>query len=96
MTTTSSLLCTLSLRASSVPTARLPRQWVRYASSKRWLNRQTNDPYSQLAKIQGYRSRAAFKLLEINETYKLFKPRMTVVDLVPPSISPTCCRHSQG
>jgi len=84
MTTTSSLFRTLSLRATAVPAARLPCQWVRYASSKRWLDRQTNDHYSRLAKIQGLRSRAAFKLLEINETHKLFKPRMTVVDLVNP------------
>lgn len=50
-------------------------------SSKRWLERQLNDPFVHKAKQEGYRSRAAFKLLEIQKKYHLIKPGMTVVDL---------------
>jgi 23S rRNA (uridine2552-2'-O)-methyltransferase len=53
----------------------------RKLSSKLWLERQLNDPYVVKAKAQGYRSRAAFKLLEIDDKYRLLKPGMTVVDL---------------
>jgi 23S rRNA (uridine2552-2'-O)-methyltransferase len=53
----------------------------RKISSTRWLQRQLNDPYVQLAKQEGYRSRAAYKLLEINEKYKLFSKGQVVVDL---------------
>jgi 23S rRNA (uridine2552-2'-O)-methyltransferase len=53
----------------------------RKLSSKLWLERQLNDPYVAKAKAQGYRSRAAFKLLEIDDKYRLLKPGMTVVDL---------------
>lgn len=50
-------------------------------SSHQWLTRQLNDPYVARSKIDGYRSRAAYKLIEINEKYKIFKPHMNVVDL---------------
>lgn len=50
-------------------------------ASVRWLQRQLNDPYVALAEKKGYRSRAAFKLAEINEKFQLLKPGMTVVDL---------------
>jgi 23S rRNA (uridine2552-2'-O)-methyltransferase len=53
----------------------------RKLSSKLWLERQLNDPYVAKAKAQGFRSRAAFKLLEIDDKYRLLKPGMTVVDL---------------
>jgi 23S rRNA (uridine2552-2'-O)-methyltransferase len=53
----------------------------RSVSSSRWLHRQLNDPYVQQAKIDGYRSRAAYKLLEINDKFKLFKKGQVVVDL---------------
>ena len=53
----------------------------RRVSSTRWLQRQLNDPYVQLAKLEGYRSRAAYKLLEIHEKYKLFSKGQRVVDL---------------
>ncbi|MFN5278315.1 RlmE family RNA methyltransferase [Bradyrhizobium sp.] len=53
----------------------------RKLSSKLWLERQLNDPYVAKAKAMGYRSRAAFKLLEIDDQYRLLKPGMTVVDL---------------
>jgi 23S rRNA (uridine2552-2'-O)-methyltransferase len=53
----------------------------RKASSTQWLARQLNDPYVRDAQRLGYRSRAAFKLIEIDEQMKLLKPHMTVIDL---------------
>ena len=53
----------------------------RKLSSKLWLERQLNDPYVLQAKREGFRSRAAYKLKEIDDKYKLLKPGMTVVDL---------------
>ncbi len=53
----------------------------RKLSSTRWLERQLNDPYVAEAKRLGYRSRAAFKLLEIDDKYELLKPGAVVVDL---------------
>lgn len=50
-------------------------------SSARWLDRQLNDPYVQRARIDGYRSRAAYKLLEINEKKNLIRPGMKIIDL---------------
>ena len=46
-----------------------------------WMQRHLNDPYVKKAQADGYRSRAAYKLLELNERDKFFKPGMTVVDL---------------
>ena len=51
------------------------------ASSKRWLREHHSDLYVQKARSEGYRSRAAYKLLEIQERDRLFKPGMTVLDL---------------
>jgi 23S rRNA (uridine2552-2'-O)-methyltransferase len=53
----------------------------RKLSSKLWLERQLNDPYVAKAKAAGYRSRAAFKLLEIDDKFRILKPGMAVVDL---------------
>ncbi|MBR0788689.1 RlmE family RNA methyltransferase [Bradyrhizobium manausense] len=53
----------------------------RKLSSKLWLERQLNDPYVVKAKAAGYRSRAAFKLLEIDDKFRLLKSGMAVVDL---------------
>jgi 23S rRNA (uridine2552-2'-O)-methyltransferase len=53
----------------------------RKLSSKLWLERQLNDPYVARAKREGFRSRAAFKLTEIDDKYHLLKPGMAVVDL---------------
>jgi 23S rRNA (uridine2552-2'-O)-methyltransferase len=53
----------------------------RKLSSKLWLERQLNDPYVARAKREGLRSRAAFKLTEIDDKYHLLKSGMTVVDL---------------
>jgi 23S rRNA (uridine2552-2'-O)-methyltransferase len=53
----------------------------RTLSSTLWLERQLNDPYVTRAKLEGYRSRAAFKLIEIDERYHVFHPGQKVVDL---------------
>ncbi|MGA2056592.1 MAG: RlmE family RNA methyltransferase [Bradyrhizobium sp.] len=53
----------------------------RKLSSKLWLERQLNDPYVTRAKREGFRSRAAFKLTEIDDKFHLLTPGMTVVDL---------------
>ena len=53
----------------------------RKLSSKLWLERQLNDPYVAKARREGYRSRAAYKLIEIDDKYRLLKPGMTVLDL---------------
>lgn len=50
-------------------------------SSQRWLMRQLNDPLVRKAREKGYRSRAAFKLIEIDEKFKIFKKGNTVIDL---------------
>ncbi|CAN5506411.1 RlmE family RNA methyltransferase [soil metagenome] len=50
-------------------------------SSKLWLERQLNDPYVQQAKRDGLRSRAAYKLIEIDDKYRFLKPGISVVDL---------------
>jgi 23S rRNA (uridine2552-2'-O)-methyltransferase len=53
----------------------------RRAGSTRWLDRHLNDPYVQSAHQAGYRSRAAYKLLEIDRRFSLLKPGRTVLDL---------------
>jgi 23S rRNA (uridine2552-2'-O)-methyltransferase len=53
----------------------------RTASSTRWLERQLNDPYVRRAKAENYRSRAAYKLLELDEKFGLLKGVQAVVDL---------------
>ena len=53
----------------------------RSPSSKRWLERQLNDPYVALAKREGFRGRAAFKLIEIDDKHRLLEHGARVVDL---------------
>lgn len=53
----------------------------RKGSSTRWLQRQLNDPYVVEARMRGYRSRAAFKLLEIDDRFSILQPGKCVVDL---------------
>lgn len=53
----------------------------RKIGSTLWLQRQLNDPYVARARAEGYRSRAAYKLKELDERYKLLRPGMRVVDL---------------
>ncbi|KAJ5457603.1 hypothetical protein N7475_008991 [Penicillium sp. IBT 31633x] len=54
---------------------------TRQASSKRWQARQQKDQFTREAAVQGLKSRAAFKLLQIDEKYRIFKGGQTVVDL---------------
>jgi len=60
---------------------RLKTAKQRTASSQRWLERQLNDPYVAAAKREGYRSRAAFKLIEIDDKRRLLKSGARVLDL---------------
>ena len=60
---------------------RLKNKKTRTVSQKRWLERQLNDPYVARAKREGMRSRAAYKLIEIDDKYHLLKPGGRVVDL---------------
>ena len=53
----------------------------RKTSSTRWLQRQLNDPYVIAAKKDGYRSRAAYKLLQLDEKFSLLKKGLALVDL---------------
>lgn len=53
----------------------------RTLSSTLWLSRQLNDPYVARAKREGFRSRAAFKLVEIDEKFHLLKPGQRIIDL---------------
>ncbi len=60
---------------------RVKAKATRSESSRQWLQRQLNDPYVAAAKDEGYRSRAAFKLLQLDEQFRLLRPGMRVVDL---------------
>jgi 23S rRNA (uridine2552-2'-O)-methyltransferase len=62
-------------------TVRVKTAKKRKSGSTRWLQRQLNDPYVAEAKRQGYRSRAAFKLAEIDDKYHLLRPGLRVLDL---------------
>src|SRR6204780_580301 len=53
----------------------------RKISSQRWLERQLNDPYVREAKSKGYRSRAAFKLVELDQKFRFLKKGARVLDL---------------
>lgn len=71
---------------SAVPPSRGLSVFVKTAKSRspasaRWLARQLNDPYVIAAKQQGWRSRAAFKLLELDDKFKLIRPGIRVLDL---------------
>ena len=69
------------MRGAGKPSERLKTARKRSASSARWLSRQLADPYVKQAKAQGWRSRAAFKLLELDDKYGLLKNARRVVDL---------------
>ncbi|HMB12494.1 MAG TPA: RlmE family RNA methyltransferase, partial [Roseovarius sp.] len=53
----------------------------RRASSTRWLQRQLNDPYVKRAQLEGYRGRAAFKIMELDDKFRFLVPGARVVDL---------------
>ena len=67
--------------ASSRSSKQKLKKSKRTESSKRWISRQLNDPYVSEAQKRGYRSRSAFKLLQINEKFNLFKSGMAIIDL---------------
>jgi 23S rRNA (uridine2552-2'-O)-methyltransferase len=62
-------------------TTRVKTARGRKLSSQRWLERQLNDPYVARSKQEGYRSRAAYKLMEIDQRFGLMRPGQRVVDL---------------
>ena len=62
-------------------TVRVKTAKFRKTSSTRWLERQLNDPYVALAKKEGYRSRAAFKLIELDDKFHFLSPGKKVIDL---------------
>ncbi|MDQ3245848.1 MAG: RlmE family RNA methyltransferase [Pseudomonadota bacterium] len=68
-------------RGVTGPPRRLRTARGRTASSTRWLERQLNDPYVRRAKAENYRSRAAYKLLELDERFALLQGVRSVVDL---------------
>ncbi len=62
-------------------TVRVKRGKGRSTSSRRWLERQLKDPYVQAAKRDGYRGRAAYKLIELDQKLNLLKPGLRLLDL---------------
>lgn len=68
-------------RSGRNPDKRVRNTRGRTASSTRWLERQLNDPYVKQAKAEGYRSRAAYKLIELDERFSLIRGSKRVVDL---------------
>jgi len=68
-------------RGAPEPNKRIRKSAKRSESSRRWLERQLNDPYVRQAKADGYRSRAAYKLIELDERFTLLKGVQRVVDL---------------
>ena len=68
-------------RSRSDPDKRVRTAKRRTASSTRWLERQLNDPYVKEAKAAGYRSRAAFKLIELDEKFAILRGSERIVDL---------------
>jgi 23S rRNA (uridine2552-2'-O)-methyltransferase len=70
-----------SLSGGRPPTVAIRSTRRRRPSSTRWLSRQLNDPYVAEARRLGYRSRAAFKLIELDERFGLLRPGRRVVDL---------------
>ena len=49
--------------------------------SKNWVNKQRRDTYVRQSKVDGYRARSAYKLIEIDEKFKIFKGGLTVIDI---------------
>ena len=68
-------------RVGKDPNERLKTGRGRSASSVRWLNRQLSDPYVKQAKAEGWRSRSAFKLIELDDRFHLLRDAKRVVDL---------------
>ena len=70
----------------------------RTKTSKAWMQEHVNDPYVKLAQKDGYRARAAYKLIEIDDKDRLIKPGMVVVDLgsTPGSWSQVAIQRLKG
>src|SRR5690554_2643387 len=69
------------MKVGSLPDLKLKRYAVaRSKSSRRWLKEHVNDPYVKQAQKDGYRSRASYKLLEIQEKDRILRPGMRVID----------------
>lgn len=68
-------------RTTRDKTERVKTAKGRTTASTKWLKRQLNDPYVAKAKMEGYRGRAAYKLIELNEKLDILKPGIMVVDL---------------
>ncbi|OZA66638.1 MAG: rRNA methyltransferase, partial [Sphingomonadales bacterium 39-62-4] len=68
-------------RSDKNPHERLKTAKGRTASSVRWLSRQLNDPYVKQARVEGWRSRAAFKLIDLDTKFTLLRNAKRVVDL---------------
>ena len=68
------------------------------ASSKNWISRQFSDPYTKLAKQKDYRSRSAFKLIEINKKFKFLKNNLNILDLgcAPGGWSQVCAKINKN
>jgi 23S rRNA (uridine2552-2'-O)-methyltransferase len=67
-------------------------------SSTRWLQRQLNDPYVQMAQKDGYRSRAAYKLIEIDDKFQILRSGKNIVDLgsAPGGWTQVCVQRVKG
>ncbi len=80
------------------PSVRLATARGRSTSSQHWLRRQLNDPYVAEAKARGWRSRAAFKLIELDDRYHLIRKGFSVVDLgaAPGGWSQVAVRRGAG
>ena len=70
-----------SKKSTRILKVKLKTSRGRKLSSTKWLERQLNDPYVILAKKEGYRSRSAYKILEIDNKFNFLKPGKKVIDL---------------
>lgn len=76
--TSRSAFCNFSISTSVMKTT--PSKFKGTHSSRKWIERQLNDPYVRRAKEVNYRCRSAFKLTEIDDIYKIIKPGAIVID----------------
>lgn len=86
------------VRGRKMLTVKLKEAKYHSSSSNRWLERQLNDPYVAEAKRLGYRSRAAFKLIQLDEKYKFLSKNKVIVDLgcAPGGWSQIAAKHLKG
>jgi 23S rRNA (uridine2552-2'-O)-methyltransferase len=70
-----------SIASKRFKAVRVKAKHNRTESSRQWLQRHMNDPYVAQAQEDGYRSRAAYKLLQLDEKFKILKPGMKIIDL---------------